>query len=298
MNGVLTSKGDSSPLFYLKPGEGLNGILDDYSRGVAVQEQMGDFGFKDALPVFGKFGYSNSTDKVKAVRLSAVRYESHQLVSFSDTVDDGLLKLKYGDAEFQIDSDGTASDLKDAFHAATGLSSVDVTGSYAVGFLFHFHGVLNPLEIKDNSSTLVDDGEVAIVVTVAEQGVAYALRLTGNQANKFEDMGTSNQCVTGEQAVKIEHSAYETLITSGGTEGSEDVVLGQGLRVGQRRLISLSKKTHADDEIAFDVDELSASITLESVVLSDVGQFLLVDYVGGGIWSIVGASSDVITEET
>lgn len=102
-----------------------------------------------------------------------------QNLAFSGTPSSGSFKLKY-DEEITdaINWDDSAGDIEMALNALSGLSEVEVTGSFAADFVVTFagdDGKQAQILLEDDSNTLSDGGAVTITITVTTPGVPQGI---------------------------------------------------------------------------------------------------------------------------
>ena len=80
------------------------------------------------------------------IPLDSLLGEIAQVITFSAVPADGDFKLKYGASETDaILFSASASDVQAALRLIPGLSAVEVTGSFSMGFTVIFHGLSTAL---------------------------------------------------------------------------------------------------------------------------------------------------------
>lgn len=107
-------------------------------------------------------------------------------------------------------------------------------------------------------------------------GFYGALRAEPLLLNEWEDLDT------GADPVDLDVTVYQTKLTTGGTEGPELARIGNGtgVRIGQRKLVTLTTRTHASDSVALDHANIATAdgTPTTSVVLAEEGAFLLLEW--------------------
>jgi hypothetical protein len=100
---------------------------------------------------------------------------------------------------------------------------------------------------------------------------------------------------TGASPIAATLAAYETVLTTGGTQAAETVSVPAGEFVGQRKLFTLGTRTHASDKARFAVTNIDRALhagetpsALTVVELDAVGEYLLLEWTGAK-WNIVYA---------
>lgn len=111
------------------------------------------------------------------------------------------------------------------------------------------------------------------------------------------DLATVEAVTTnGDEATAVGLGTYQTRVTTGGSEGAEDLAIGDGTGaiVGQRKLITLAAITAEGDSVALDDTNISqGSDTITGVALDAEGEFLLLEW-RGATWEVLAASSGVV----
>lgn len=109
---------------------------------------------------------------------------------------------------------------------------------------------------------------------------------------------TSESVATnGDDAVNCDVSVYQTIVTSSGSEGEEDLNIGDGtgVTVGTRHLVTFATRTHASDSIVMDDANITVTgSTVTAVELDAAGEFILLEWQGAS-WEVIKASSGVVT---
>ena len=92
------------------------------------------------------------------------------------------------------------------------------------------------------------------------------------------------ELTTGAAATIMNPNIYESLITTGGTAGSEDLNIGDGtdITVGQRKLVTLAVRTNASDVLNLDHANIhdAAGVAMTNCDLDAVDEFILMEWNG------------------
>lgn len=91
-------------------------------------------------------------------------------------------------------------------------------------------------------------------------------------------------------------SAYNVLVTTGGSAGAEDLEIPAGTKIGQRLHLELVALGDVGDSVAIDVTNLADPFgqTVSAAVLDAVGEELLLEWAGAA-WNVYGATAGVVT---
>jgi hypothetical protein len=102
--------------------------------------------------------------------------------------------------------------------------------------------------------------------------------------------------VSGAAAITLDISVYQSVITTGGTAGSEDVNIGDGTGavVGQRKLVTLGTRTDGSDVVNLDHANIhnASGTQCTNVDLDAANEFVLVEWTGSE-WQIIYANATV-----
>ena len=97
-------------------------------------------------------------------------------------------------------------------------------------------------------------------------------------------LNESEAVTTGASPTALDITVYQTLITSGATEGTEEATIGNGTGaiIGQRKLVRLVTRSHASDVVALDEGNIinSAGAALDVVAFDAANEYLLVEWTG------------------
>jgi hypothetical protein len=94
--------------------------------------------------------------------------------------------------------------------------------------------------------------------------------------------GTSAEITTGASPVNATIAAYSNEIVTGGTQGSESLVLPDGLYPGQRLHVTLATLTDMADDVSIDADNLIA----DSATLDAADEYFLFEWTGAA-WAVL-----------
>lgn len=126
---------------------------------------------------------------------------------------------------------------------------------------------------------------------------ATTVSLNALAARNPNDIGTSEEIATnGDEATALSLSVYQSIITTGGSEGAEEATIGDGtgVTVGQRKLVTLETLTEATDSVTLDDANFSqGSDTITGITLDAAGEFVLAEWRGAS-WEIIAASAGVV----
>lgn len=103
----------------------------------------------------------------------------------------------------------------------------------------------------------------------------------------------------GDAAVAVNTRVYKSVVVSSGSEGAEDLEVGDGtdVEIGTRKLIVFGTRTHASDSIVLDDTNISqGSDTITAVELDAADEFILLEWHGTS-WEVIAASAGVVTTE-
>lgn len=109
-------------------------------------------------------------------------------------------------------------------------------------------------------------------------------------------IGSFDSKTTGASTVALDLDPYETRITTGDTDGTENVTIGNGSTaiVGQRKLVTLETRVGTDTVSLDHANILNASGTqATNVDLDAAGEFVLLEYVGSNKWQVRAANATI-----
>lgn len=106
--------------------------------------------------------------------------------------------------------------------------------------------------------------------------------------------------VSGSETVALSLFAYHTAITTGGTDGNENVTIPNGVIAGQRKLVSLGTRTGTDTVViavtnidrGLHAGETPATIT--ALNLDAAGEYALLEW-SGLKWNILYSNGTITT---
>jgi hypothetical protein len=109
-------------------------------------------------------------------------------------------------------------------------------------------------------------------------------------------LNTSEVVYTNDSAaVAVNLEVYKTEVVSSGSEGGEDLEIGDAGIIGQRKLIVFKTRTHASDKIVLDHANFSqGSDTIGAIELDAANEFILAEF-RGVKWEILAASVGVVS---
>lgn len=156
-------------------------------------------------------------------------------------------------------------------------------------FTVHNHLLLEDLGFSDN----------VYVRAESKNTVVRAIAWTpGDAGNALGVLTTQEEVATnGDTATELSLEVYQSVITTGGSEGAEEATLGDGTGaiVGQRKLITLDTLTHASDSVTLDHANFAVpDETITAIELDAAGEFLLAEW-NGAKWQVIYASAGVVT---
>lgn len=112
------------------------------------------------------------------------------------------------------------------------------------------------------------------------------------------DIRTSESLTTnGSTATALGLTVYQSILTTGASEGAESATIGDGtgVTVGHQKLITLGTLSDASDSVTLDDSNFSqGSDTITAIALDAAGEFLLAQWRGSS-WEIISASSGVVS---
>ena len=108
--------------------------------------------------------------------------------------------------------------------------------------------------------------------------------------------GAYEERQSGAAAIQVDLAIYETKLTTGATEGAEDVTVGDGagVTVGHRKLITLKTRSHGSDVVNLDHANIAnqSGVQATNVDLDAAGEFCLFEW-NGSKWQIIHANATV-----
>src|SRR5690606_15845835 len=122
---------------------------------------------------------------------------------------------------------------------------------------------------------------------VTQGGASFGAPVTGagQDVLSAEDVTTND-----DEPTPVSLAVYHTRVTTSGSEGAEDLEVGDGTGaiVGQRKLITYVAEGHDSDVVALDHANIvnAAGNALQAASLDDVDDFVLLEW-NGAKWQIV-----------
>ncbi len=106
---------------------------------------------------------------------------------------------------------------------------------------------------------------------------------------------SAEHIATGAGPVTSLHSVFKTVITTGGTQGAEDLVFGTDAEIGKRRVVVLGALTDPADSVTLDDASFSfGEETITAIELDAEDEYVFAEF-RGAKWEILGASAGVVS---
>lgn len=170
-------------------------------------------------------------------------------------------------------------------------------------------------EGSDNIVGTLADAVDDIKVMVNDDGVEYfafteqgfralvgaittltATTINGHALSQASNLSSSEAATTGADPVDCDISVYQTVVTTGGTQGNEELNIGDGTgaTVGQRHLVTLGTLTDTDTVVLDDANISQGADSITAVALDTADQFIMLEW-QGATWEVIAASAGVVT---
>jgi hypothetical protein len=159
----------------------------------------------------------------------------------------------------------------------------------------------------------LNDDKGNAVAEITDQGIRFLLPVDIDQTLNVDGAATvvgalgvtgaidanvpsSEAVASGAAPVALDISVYESQITSGNTDTTENITIGDGTGayVGQRKLITLVSRVGTDDVTLDDANFSQAADTITAIVLDADDEFILAEWQGAS-WEVIVASSGVVS---
>lgn len=276
ITGTLTESGASAAI-YVEPNETINVLvsvadMEEFEGTVVVERSRDGVNFETAVDVDNTPLIATGVDMDE---LTGTIFEA--VIRNTDTKRNAYrVRAEVGEA------DGLSYEL------------IEVTGD-------RMHVLLRDRNGRPVAWVL-DDGSVELsgvklsgeYLKATEDGEVRDVRLSGlNKVNveEFEEV-TSN----GDDATSLSVGQYGVYVTSGGSEGAEDITIASADFVGQRKLVVFAVQTHASDVLALNHSGIVGAdgAALDALTIDDEGGFVLIEW-NGLKWQVIYSGDATIT---
>lgn len=152
--------------------------------------------------------------------------------------------------------------------------------------------------LEDGIRSLLATLTTAVITTLtATTATITNLTINGFAFNDVSNLNSTEDVATSGTPEAVDITVYETLVTSGGTQGAESLTIGDGTgaKIGQRKLIYLETLTDPSDSVALDDTNFSQGAdTITAIAFDAADEYLLAEWQGAS-WEIIAAASGVVS---
>jgi hypothetical protein len=152
---------------------------------------------------------------------------------------------------------------------------------------------------------LADEKGNPLIARRDDGGMEFLQPVVINELLGLERRGTSEQVTTGAVDQVVDVGVYQTKVTTGGTQGVENLAVGDGTGVviGTRKLIVLENLSDPSDVLTLDaanivIEEIAAhalvDTDLSDVTMDAEGAFLMLEW-NGAKWEVKHAGDCTLT---
>jgi len=119
--------------------------------------------------------YTTITGVEFVIPLDSMLGEFSQSLTFNETPDAGVFKLKFdGDETEELTFESTAAEIQTQLRTITALANVVVAGSFSEGFTFTFAGLSSAPDLLEVTGSTLEEGGDSVTTTIINTYSAWS----------------------------------------------------------------------------------------------------------------------------